>query len=138
MNLASKLREKMKNKSLNTAVNIDFSKFLTKKYINPFELNLNFENFLKSSIIGDLKKSMSSRIFIIVDENKNEYKTADDKQANPSQQKQVKTDIVAQGTKCKDFKLVCKLQSLGDSQTLRSLEKEIKSTQEEVNDIMQY
>ena len=52
MNLQSKLRAKIKNKSSNSAVNIDFSKFLIKKYINPFELNLNFGNFAKTSLLN--------------------------------------------------------------------------------------
>lgn len=50
----------------------------------------------------------------------------------------VRANVIQQGTKCKDFKLVCKLQSLGDAFTLQNLEKEIKSTNEEVNDILSF
>jgi len=56
---------------------------------------------------------------------KQKFFTADPSQANGPEDQKGKVLNYRQGGKCRNFKIKCKLQSLGDFNQLKKLEKEI-------------
>jgi len=127
------LQKLLQTKKTNLAVSIDITKQGMKRFVNPFQYTLarplpptRSEQLQHATKLGRPRRRVK-------------YQTADKFQENGIEDVTVKPVNYKQGSKCKNFSYICKLQSFGDYTQYQALQEEMElENSQYIRDINQY